>query len=78
MARWRSLIIVNLLALAPFDEAAAHAAGVLLGKTRTKGIVTASVAVLAIRQRAAVVSDDAEDIRRLLGAARAKLAIPSA
>jgi len=58
-----------------FDEAAAHAAGSLLGKTRTKDVVDASVALLAIRQRADVVSDDAEDIRRLLSAARVKATI---
>jgi len=59
----------------PFDEAAAHAAGALLGKTRTKDVVDASVAALAMRQEADVVSDDAEDIRRLLSAARAKVSI---
>jgi hypothetical protein len=33
----------------PFDEAAAHTAGSLLGKTRTRDVVDASVAVLSIR-----------------------------
>lgn len=61
--------------VAPFDEAAAHAAGSLLGKTRTKDVVDASVAVLAIRHGADVVSDDAEDIGRLLSVARAKVSI---
>jgi predicted nucleic acid-binding protein len=55
-----------------FDETAAHAAGSLLGKTRTKDVVDASVAVLSIRHGADVVSDDAEDIQQLLSAARAK------
>lgn len=59
----------------PFDEPAAHAAGALLGKTRTKDVVDASVAALAIRHEADVVSDDAEDIRRLLSAVRAKVSI---
>ena len=59
----------------PFDEAAAHIAGSLLGKTRTKDVVDASVAVLSIRRGADVVSDDAEDIQRLLSAARAKVSI---
>jgi hypothetical protein len=59
----------------PFDEAAAHAAGALLAKTRTKDIVDASVAVLSARVGADVVSDDADDIRRLLTAARVKVAI---
>src|SRR5258708_2090093 len=34
----------------PLDEAAAHAAGSLLGKTRTKDVVDASVAVLSRRR----------------------------
>ena len=58
-----------------FNEAAAHAAGSLLGKTRTKDIVDASVAVLSIERRADVLSADADDIRRLLSAARAKVSI---
>src|SRR5260370_40819220 len=41
----------------PFDETAAHAAGSLLGKTRTKDVVDASVAVLSIRFGAHVISD---------------------
>ena len=48
-----------------FDEADAHAAGALLGKTRTKDVVDASVVVLSIRYGADVISDDPEDIRRL-------------
>jgi selenocysteine lyase/cysteine desulfurase len=59
----------------PFDEAAAHAAGSLLGKTCTKDVVDASVAVMSIRHGADVISDDAEDIHRLLSAARAKVSI---
>ena len=49
-----------------FDAAAAHAAGALLGKTRTRDIVDASIAELSIRKQADIVSDDAADIRRLL------------
>jgi predicted nucleic acid-binding protein len=58
-----------------FDEPAAHAAGSLLGRTRTKDVVDASVAALAIQHEADVVSDDAGDIRRLLSVARVKLSI---
>ena len=54
------------------DEAAAHVAGALLGKSRTKDVVDASVVVLSIRHGADVVSDDAEDIQRLLAVARGK------
>ena len=59
----------------PFDEPSAHAAGALLGKTRTRDVVDASVAELSIRKQADIVSDDAEDIRRLLSAANAKTSI---
>ena len=59
----------------PFDEAAAHIAGSLLGKTRTRDVVDASVAVLSIRYGANVVSDDPPDIQRLLSAARSKVSI---
>ena len=58
-----------------FDEAAAHAAGTMLGKTRSRDVVDASVVELAIRKLADVVSDDAEDIRRLLAVANAKISI---
>ena len=59
----------------PFDEAAAHAAGSLLGKTRARDVVGASVAVLSIRYGADIVSDDPGDIQRLLSAARSKVSI---
>ena len=59
----------------PMDGEMAHAAGALLGKARAKDVVDASVAVLAIRRKADVVSDDAGDLRRLFSAARAKIRI---
>jgi len=59
----------------PLDEAAAHVAGALLGRTRTTDVVDASVAALAMRHEADVVSDDAQDMRRLLSAVRARVAI---
>ena len=61
--------------IVPLDAAAAHDAGSLLGKTRTTDVVDASVAVLSIRHGADVVSDDGDDIRRLLSAARWKASI---
>jgi len=61
--------------IAPFDEEAAHAAGSLLGKTRTQDVVDASLVVLSIRRGADVVSADVTNISRLLSAARAKVAI---
>jgi predicted nucleic acid-binding protein len=59
----------------PFDEIDAHRAGSLLGKSTTKDVVDASVAAVAIRRHAHVVSDDEDDIARLLSAARSKLAV---
>jgi hypothetical protein len=47
----------------------------LLGKARTKDVADASVALLAIRSGADIVSDDTKDIVRLLAAARAKVSL---
>ena len=60
-----------------FDEAAAHRAGALLGKSRTSDVVDASVAVVAIAHDASIVSDDAQDIVRLLAAGHSKLKVRS-
>jgi hypothetical protein len=59
----------------PFDEAAAHTAGSLLGKTRTRDVVDASVVVLSIRHRADIVSDDSNDMERMLSVAGVKVSI---
>jgi predicted nucleic acid-binding protein len=56
----------------PFDEAEAHRTGALLAKARTDDVIDACVVVLAIRRHADIASDDGDDIRRLLAAARAK------
>jgi predicted nucleic acid-binding protein len=61
----------------PLDEAAAHRAGALLGKSGTRDVVDASVAVSAIDHDANVVSDDARDIARLLAAARSRVKVRS-
>jgi hypothetical protein len=55
----------------PLAETAAHRAGALLGKSRTKDVVDAAVVVLAIQCRADIVSADSQDIDRLLAAAGA-------
>ena len=57
------------------DDAAAHRAGALLGKSRTRDVVDATVVALAIQRGADIQSDDAEDIRRLLASARVRLAV---
>jgi predicted nucleic acid-binding protein len=59
----------------PLDAETAHAAGALLGKTRTHDLVDATVAALAARYGADVVTADAADIRKLLAAAGAKSAV---
>jgi predicted nucleic acid-binding protein len=59
----------------PFDETAAHAAGLLLEKTRTTDVVDASVAALSVARGADVLTDDVNDIRRLLSAVRSKVSI---
>ncbi len=59
----------------PFDEAAAHVAGSLLGKTRTEDVVDAAVAVVSMQRGADILTDEAKEIRRLLSAARAKAAV---
>jgi hypothetical protein len=58
-----------------FAEADAHRAGALLAKARTTDVVDAAVVVLAIERGADIQTGDAEDIRHLTGAARAKLVI---
>ena len=63
--------------IASFDEAAAHRAGALLARSRTKDVIDASVAELAVRHRADIVSDDSRDIARLLAAARADVSTVS-
>ena len=61
--------------IVPLGEPAAHAAGALLGRTKTRDVVDAAVAVLAIERDADVVTDDVDDIRPLLAAARRKTAV---
>lgn len=58
-----------------FAEVDAHQAGALLGRTRTTDVADASVAALAIRRQADIVTADRSDILRLLSAARSKLGI---
>jgi hypothetical protein len=61
-----------------FAEPDAHAAGRLLGRSKTGDIVDASVVVLAVASVAEIVTADRDDIARLLVAARASLPIVDA
>lgn len=58
-----------------FGEADAHRAGELLAKSRTTDVVDAAVVVLALERGADIQTGDSADIRRLTGAARAKLVL---
>jgi hypothetical protein len=59
----------------PFAGADAHQAGALLGRSRTTDVADASVATLAVRRHADIVTGDRTDITRLLSAARSKLGV---
>jgi predicted nucleic acid-binding protein len=61
--------------LVSFHEADAHRAGALLARARTDDIVDAAVADVAIRRDADVMTSDADDIARLLGAARVERSV---
>jgi hypothetical protein len=62
-------------AVAPLTGNAAHAAGSLLGRTRTSDVVDAVVAQTAAALHADVVTGDRADIARLLDAAGAGIRI---
>jgi len=49
----------------PLDQVLAEAAGVLCGRAGTSDVVDASVAIIARRERAVVVTSDPEDLRQL-------------
>jgi predicted nucleic acid-binding protein len=49
----------------PLDHVLAEAAGVLCGRAGTSDVIDASVAIVARRERAVVVTSDADDLRRL-------------
>jgi len=61
-----------------FDEEDAHAAGRLLGRSKTSDVVDAAVVVLAIAHASEIVTDDRDDIARLLVAARSSLPVVDA
>lgn len=54
--------------VAPLAESEAHEAGRLLGATRTSDVVDAVVVTTAIREKAAILTNDVNDIRRLASA----------
>jgi hypothetical protein len=61
--------------IVPFLELDAHRAGALLGKSRSRDVVDASVVSLAIERHADIQTGDGKDIHRLLAAAGVKLRV---
>lgn len=59
----------------PFDEADAHTAGSLLAATNTSDVVDAAVVTLAAKRDANVLTGDGGDIRVLVAASGAPLAV---
>ncbi len=61
-ARLARLLGAGVLVVEPLDRAEAQAAGVLCGQTGTDDVIDASVALLARRNRARVVTSDSTDL----------------
>lgn len=59
----------------PLGEAEAHAAGRLLGMTQTSDVVDAVVVTVALRQKAAILTGDPDDIERLVRASGREVAV---
>jgi predicted nucleic acid-binding protein len=64
-ARLARLLGSGLVVVEPLDRPEAQAAGVLCARSRTSDVIDASVALLARRHRAKVVTSDPADLRRL-------------
>jgi hypothetical protein len=59
----------------PLGETEAHEAGRLLGMTKTSDVVAAVVVTTALRQKAAILTSNPEDINRLVRASGRKVAV---
>lgn len=64
-ARLATLVRAPQTDVVVLDEPMAKAAGALCGRTRTSGVVDATVVIAARMAGATVVTSDAEDLRRL-------------
>lgn len=64
-ARLARLVGSGLIEVQALDREEAQAAGVLCGQSGTCDVIDASVALLARRHAATVVTSDAEDLRRI-------------
>lgn len=63
--RLRALLRGPTTTVPPLDSTLAEASGVLCGMTGTSDVIDASVVLVARRERAAVVTSDASDLKRL-------------
>jgi predicted nucleic acid-binding protein len=61
----RALVKGPTTAVPALDQVLAEAAGVLCGRAGTADVIDASVVLVARRERAAVLTSDLEDLRRL-------------
>jgi predicted nucleic acid-binding protein len=59
----------------PVGENEAHEAGWLLGTSRTADVVDAFLVAIAVRQKATVLTSDANDIRRLASASGGEIVV---
>ena len=59
----------------PLGETEAHEAGRLLDRTKTRDVVDAVVVTIALRQKAAILTSDPEDIERLVRASGREVAV---
>ena len=59
----------------PLGETEAREAGRLLGITKTSDVVDAVVVTTALRQKAAILTSDPEDIERLVRASGREVAV---
>jgi len=62
-------------AVVPLGESDAHEAGWLLGTARTADVVDAVVVMIAVRQKAMILTSDPEDIKRLVRASGGEVAV---
>ena len=59
----------------PLGESEAHEAGRLLGRSKTSDVVDAVVVTTAVRQKAAILTSDVEDVERLVRASGREVAV---
>jgi predicted nucleic acid-binding protein len=62
-------------AIVPLGESDAHEAGRLLGLTKTTDVPDAVVATVALRNNAAILTGDVNDLKRLVGASGRDVAV---